>query len=463
MPRTGTLTARSVSAPGVVPASKRARIVAGAGLRGASLRLFTDGSCLGNPGPGGWAFCVEREGILTGTERGGGVPMTTNNVMELRAAWEGVEWALKEAQGEALEVVTDSAYLIGGVKPNGWIEAWKRNGWQTSSRKEVKNRDHWERLDRARTSHGNVSFAWVKAHNGNVGNERADTLALEMATRAQRGDPRPVHVVDGKADARGGTEVESDVREAESVARERVEGVTGLRHFVNLTNGIELLPWMRQAGLPEPIFMRLESTACEQQRFAHILDSLDASLVMSLALGEACVVYDCGSRNAKRGVPRALWYGTEFVKYALHCLWFPEQRDRRPGAVLRGYNVAAQWDKVLGDLPEGTKKRIRYYAPYARRCNPSGLLLLFGAYRATDQDNNAEFYVETLARDAEGTGGGSTVRGTVYRGVEQLQRMLASGGLLLWESGSTYSAEWHSRRESEGDDDEEDIVEGLST
>ena len=410
---------------------------------------------------------MEKDGTLVGTERGGGARMTTNNIMELTAACEGVEWGLREGRGEALEVVSDSAYVMQGAKKGGWMEGWKRNGWKSSSKKDVKNRDQWERLDRATSEHGNVRFFWVKAHDGNAGNERADSLALEMARRAERGDPHPTHAVDAHADVQD--LIPAAGRDSEAVAvpqrRERGRGAVELKHFVNLTNGIELLPWMRQAGLPEPCYMRLESTACEQQRYAHILDTLDASLAMSLAMGSACVVYDCGSRDGKHGVPRALWYGTEFIKYALHSLWFPELGATRPSAVLRGYNVAAHWDTVLSGLPDSTKKRVRYYAPYARRCNPKGELLLFGAYKLTERDNDAEFYVETLSREAEvvqGRGWPQHAPGTsVFGGIEPLRDVLASGGLQLFESGSSYSAQWHaSRSESAASGESSDSEKG---
>jgi ribonuclease HI len=137
------------------------------------VELFTDGACLGNPGPGGWAALLRsgtREKALVGAEAD-----TTNNRMELMAAIAGIE-ALKRAC--AVVVTTDSQYVRRGVEE--WMPRWKANGWKTSDRKPVKNRDLWERLDAALASH-DVAWRWVKGHAGHVENERVDVLAREAA------------------------------------------------------------------------------------------------------------------------------------------------------------------------------------------------------------------------------------------------------------------------------------------
>ncbi|HJT97220.1 MAG TPA: ribonuclease HI [Rhodanobacteraceae bacterium] len=137
------------------------------------VEVFTDGACLGNPGPGGWAVLLRhdaREKALVGAEA-----MTTNNRMELMAAIAGIE-ALKRAC--AVVVTTDSQYVRRGVEE--WIGRWKANGWKTSDRKPVKNRDLWERLDAALASH-DVRWRWVKGHAGHAENERVDALAREAA------------------------------------------------------------------------------------------------------------------------------------------------------------------------------------------------------------------------------------------------------------------------------------------
>jgi len=134
------------------------------------VQLITDGACLGNPGPGGWACLLrynhhKRE--LVGSE-----PHTTNNRMELTAVIEGLK-AMREPC--AAEVVTDSQYVKNGITQ--WIHGWKRNGWRTADKKPVKNVDLWKRLDAALGEH-DVRWHWVKGHAGHAMNERADQLAV---------------------------------------------------------------------------------------------------------------------------------------------------------------------------------------------------------------------------------------------------------------------------------------------
>ena len=138
------------------------------------LFAYTDGACSGNPGPGGWgALLIARDGdrVVRERELSGGAPDTTNNRMELLAAINALE-ALSRAS--AVTVVTDSAYVKGGITQ--WMAGWKRNGWKTSTRKPVKNEDLWRRLDAAQTPH-QVTWKWVKGHAGHPENERADALA----------------------------------------------------------------------------------------------------------------------------------------------------------------------------------------------------------------------------------------------------------------------------------------------
>ena len=133
------------------------------------VQLITDGACLGNPGPGGWA-CVLRyndhKRELVGSE-----PHTTNNRMELTAVIEGLK-ALKEQCGA--EVITDSQYVKNGITQ--WIHGWKRNGWRTADKKPVKNADLWMRLDELAQAH-DVRWHWVRGHDGHPENERCDELA----------------------------------------------------------------------------------------------------------------------------------------------------------------------------------------------------------------------------------------------------------------------------------------------
>lgn len=141
-----------------------------------ALFAYTDGACSGNPGPGGWGvLLIARNGdtVLKERELKGGEPDTTNNRMELLAAINALE-ALERPS--AITVVTDSAYVKNGVE--SWIYGWKRNGWQTSNKKPVKNVDLWQRLDEARGRH-DVTWEWIKGHAGHPENERADALARE--------------------------------------------------------------------------------------------------------------------------------------------------------------------------------------------------------------------------------------------------------------------------------------------
>jgi ribonuclease HI len=133
------------------------------------VRVFTDGACSGNPGPGGWGALL----VYGGTEKelSGGEPMTTNNRMELMGAIAALE-ALKRPCAVAL--YTDSTYVRDGITK--WIEGWKRKGWKTADKKPVKNVDLWQRLDAARLPH-TVVWHWVRGHSGHPENERVDQLA----------------------------------------------------------------------------------------------------------------------------------------------------------------------------------------------------------------------------------------------------------------------------------------------
>ena len=137
------------------------------------VQLITDGSCLGNPGPGGWA-CILR---YNGREREmyGSEPHTTNNRMELTAAVSGLK-ALKEPC--EVEITTDSEYVKNGI--TSWIAGWKRNGWVTSAKKPVVNRDLWEALDEQVSRH-RARWAWTKGHASHADNNRCDELAQAAA------------------------------------------------------------------------------------------------------------------------------------------------------------------------------------------------------------------------------------------------------------------------------------------
>ncbi len=135
--------------------------------------IFTDGACLGNPGPGGWA-CILRFGNQE-KEMTGAVPDTTNNRMELQAAISGLQ-ALKRPCDVTL--YTDSEYVRKGMTE--WLRPWKARGWKTADRKPVKNVDLWEILDAAMVPH-TINVIWVRGHNGHPENERCDVLARTAA------------------------------------------------------------------------------------------------------------------------------------------------------------------------------------------------------------------------------------------------------------------------------------------
>jgi ribonuclease HI len=131
--------------------------------------IYTDGACSGNPGPGGFGAVL----IYQGQEKElfGGEPDTTNNRMELMAAIKSLQ-SLKEPCEVTL--YTDSKYVMDGISK--WIINWKKNNWKTADKKSVKNVDLWQLLDEATTRH-QVKWHWVKGHNGDAMNEKADSLA----------------------------------------------------------------------------------------------------------------------------------------------------------------------------------------------------------------------------------------------------------------------------------------------
>ena len=133
------------------------------------IKIYTDGACKGNPGPGGWgALIIDGD---TKNEIYGGESNTTNNRMEIMA----VIMALKAIKNKnQITVFTDSTYVQKGI--NDWIEKWKINGWRTSNRKDVKNKDLWVQLD-SLSSQISINWIWVKGHSGHPENDRADFLA----------------------------------------------------------------------------------------------------------------------------------------------------------------------------------------------------------------------------------------------------------------------------------------------
>ncbi|MDR1391553.1 MAG: ribonuclease HI [Holosporales bacterium] len=136
---------------------------------GEEIEIYTDGSCIGNPGPGGWASVfvfANRRTSISGFEK-----ITTNNRMELKAAIEGVKHAPINVSAT---VYTDSTYVKNGV--TSWIKTWKQNNWKSSSGKPVKNRDLWEELSKI-VENRKIEWIWVRGHSDCTNNNNADFIA----------------------------------------------------------------------------------------------------------------------------------------------------------------------------------------------------------------------------------------------------------------------------------------------
>jgi len=143
-----------------------------------TFKVFTDGGCHPNPGPGGWGAIIVlpdgHERVLKGHD-----VATTNNRMELQGPIEALRYIHEnffEGVRLQIEVTTDSQYVRNGI--TGWVRSWKRNGWRTSTGGLVKNREQWEELDRLQQLH-KVTFHWTRGHAGHHYNERCDELATE--------------------------------------------------------------------------------------------------------------------------------------------------------------------------------------------------------------------------------------------------------------------------------------------
>ena len=138
-------------------------------------KIYTDGGCHGNPGPGAWAFAVADD---AGVSKSGRDSNTTNNKMELEAVIQAILWCEANDLGKDVVIVTDSQYVKNGI--TSWIHNWVRNGWKTSKKTAVKNRELWMRLYEL-THRVEIEWEWVKGHSGNHFNEICDNLVqLEL-------------------------------------------------------------------------------------------------------------------------------------------------------------------------------------------------------------------------------------------------------------------------------------------
>ena len=140
------------------------------------IKIYTDGACVGNPGPGGWAAIILEENEKN--EIFGGEKLTTNNRMELMAAIRGLEYCVKQEKKQPslqhIKIFTDSIYVKEGITI--WIKNWEKNNWKTSDKKNVKNIDLWKRLKEL-TQSNQVEWNWIKGHSENPMNDLADKLA----------------------------------------------------------------------------------------------------------------------------------------------------------------------------------------------------------------------------------------------------------------------------------------------
>ena len=137
------------------------------------IKIYTDGSCIGNPGNGGWAAILlinEKKIKIKGYKKN-----TTNNQMELTAPIKALK---KIPISEKIEIYTDSKYVIIGITE--WVTKWKKNNWKTSSKKKVKNIDLWKELDNLNEKY-QIKWCWVKGHSGDILNDEVDQLAREVA------------------------------------------------------------------------------------------------------------------------------------------------------------------------------------------------------------------------------------------------------------------------------------------
>ena len=137
------------------------------------ITIYTDGACSGNPGIGGWGAVILIEDAKP-VHLHGGSDHTTNNQMELTAAIEALKYF---SESSTLNFFTDSKYVKEGIE--SWVHNWKKNGWKTTAKKPVKNKELWKELDAQITKH-TINWQWVKGHAGNVHNETADYLARKF-------------------------------------------------------------------------------------------------------------------------------------------------------------------------------------------------------------------------------------------------------------------------------------------
>ena len=146
-----------------------------------NIEIYTDGSSLGNPGPGGWGVVVvEKEKVIH--EQGGYEKNTTNNRMELMAVIETLKYIIKHHTKSNVTIFADSNYVLSGIQ--SWIYNWEKNGWRTANKKQVLNQDLWKELIALVRNYGDkITWQKVKGHSGHSHNDRADEIATSCALK----------------------------------------------------------------------------------------------------------------------------------------------------------------------------------------------------------------------------------------------------------------------------------------
>jgi ribonuclease HI len=217
---------------------------------------YTDGGCVGNPGPGGWGVHVEYpDGRVV--ELGGGELQTTNNRMELRAA---IEAARAVSGWPAATIVADSQYVLKGI--TAWVKGWKRSGWKTAAGQPVLNQDLWEELDAVATNR--LTWEWAKGHSGVPGNERVDQIASWFSAS--------VRPLDGSRRRTGGAPTAS-IASPNGPATARRTAAPGTA-YVSLVDGLPArhATWpeceQRVRGVKGARFKKVRSPAEEREVFA---------------------------------------------------------------------------------------------------------------------------------------------------------------------------------------------------
>ena len=172
-----------------------------------------------------------------------------------------------------------------------------------------------------------------------------------------------------------------------------------VKKFINLTNGIEVLPRLINeggVGFDDVSWLRIQSTHCENTNYNGIIEGLDHNFLMNAALGSVCVLYDYGSRGTGKligpddhryGIPRSYWWGLEWIRHCLSNVWhLPESEE--PQRFVRGYNMKGLFDSAISAMPKTLKRKLKYYRPYLL----TSQLYIYGVYGRTSEDGEKEFY-----------------------------------------------------------------------